>query len=221
MKRTSMCTVSRAKAVLAALSILAVGACLPFLFLTGIAIKHHNITEEGEVRTEEVEMCQLMEGHEKIAETLNHLDTIVTLIIPFLIIVSLNTLISRTVCRVARVRRSMTKSTGAGGRQSAKQRTSSSQTKVTEMLLVVSTVFIVLNLPSYAIRMYVYINQKGEEERAVVVIQQYAQLLFYINFGINFVLYCVSGQNFRRALISLFCPDIRRRAETTQVTTGY
>lgn len=33
------------------------------------------------------------------------------------------------------------------------------QTKVTEMLLVVSTVFIALNLPSYIIRLWIFVNE--------------------------------------------------------------
>ncbi|KAK9499345.1 hypothetical protein O3M35_002396 [Rhynocoris fuscipes] len=51
------------------------------------------------------------------------------------------------------------------------------------------------------------------------VIQQYCYILFNTNFGINFALYCVSGQNFRKALLSLVRPEFQRRTgETTQIT---
>ncbi|KAK3850622.1 hypothetical protein Pcinc_042684, partial [Petrolisthes cinctipes] len=41
-------------------------------------------------------------------------------------------------------------------------------------------------------------------------LQQVSTLLFYTNFAINFLLYCVSGQNFRRALATLFLSAVRR-----------
>ena len=48
--------------------------------------------------------------------------------------------------------------------------------------------------------------QKPEDEDEVVLIllQHYFNLLFATNFGINFVLYCISGQNFRKSLCILF-----------------
>ncbi|XP_054276921.1 uncharacterized protein LOC128995900 isoform X2 [Macrosteles quadrilineatus] len=104
--------------------------------------------------------------------------------------------------------------------RSQSKQASSSQTKVTEMLLVVSSVFICLNLPSYVIRVWVFVNEAIQTETVseIVILQHYFNLLFNTNFGINFALYCVSGQNFRRALISLFCPRMRKRQDTTQVT---
>ncbi|EEB18900.1 conserved hypothetical protein [Pediculus humanus corporis] len=48
--------------------------------------------------------------------------------------------------------------------------------------------------------------------------QHASLILFHTNFGINFVLYCVSGQNFRKALAGLCCPRRQRTNETTRVT---
>jgi len=48
--------------------------------------------------------------------------------------------------------------------------------------------------------------------------------MYNTNFGINFVLYCVSGQNFRRALVEFWSkrryPNKRFIRTDTQVTTG-
>lgn len=46
--------------------------------------------------------------------------------------------------------------------------------------------------------------------------------MYNTHFGINFVLYCVSGQNFRRALIELWNKrrHPNKRLRETQVTTG-
>ncbi|KAL0279792.1 UNVERIFIED_CONTAM: hypothetical protein PYX00_001273 [Menopon gallinae] len=51
--------------------------------------------------------------------------------------------------------------------------------------------------------------------------QQASLILFNTNFGINFVLYCISGQNFRKALFMLCCPRRPRATETTRVTGMY
>lgn len=122
-----------------------------------------------------VEVCTVVERWMDVAETLNYVDLVVTLLLPFSLIVVLNTLISKTVWRLARIRRSMTLTTtkkdssgpvfGEVKRPTlarAQSRTSSSQTKVTEMLLIVSTVFICLNLPSYVIRVWVFVNEVNE-----------------------------------------------------------
>lgn len=46
--------------------------------------------------------------------------------------------------------------------------------------------------------------------------------MYNTNFGINFVLYCVSGQNFRKALIEFWSKRRHRnkRLRDTQNTTG-
>ncbi|KAF4525510.1 hypothetical protein B566_EDAN014934 [Ephemera danica] len=114
-----------------------------------------------------------------------------------------------------------------GGMVLRSQHSAHSQTKITKMLLLVSTVFVCLNLPSYVVRLWVYVRQDPQdEERSLLIILQHASnLLFSTNFGINFVLYCVSGQNFRRALSALcWSGDAgamgRRRAADISQTTG-
>ena len=42
-------------------------------------------------------------------------------------------------------------------------------------------------------------------------LQQISLLLFYSNFAINFLLYCVTGQNFRRAVTTLFMPATTKK----------
>lgn len=105
----------------------------------------------------------------------NHIDVFFTLILPFCIIVTLNTLICRTVHQLAHVRRTMTLTTrrrftngrhnsrrssdGYPSRSLSHRTNANSQSKVTHMLLVVSTVFICLNLPSYILRLWLYVNE--------------------------------------------------------------
>jgi len=67
-----------------------------------------------------------------------------------------------------------------------------------------------------------YFSYLQETPREYNTIQFIANQMYNTNFGINFFLYCVSGQNFRRALTEFW--DKRRypnkRFRDTQVTTG-
>ncbi|XP_046667652.1 thyrotropin-releasing hormone receptor-like isoform X2 [Homalodisca vitripennis] len=230
LKRPSMCTVTRAKMVLSVLTLFTLSMCSPYLFISAPQWRPDPDSNSTLL------VCSLVDHWMDLATTLNYIDFVVTLLIPFCLIVVLNTLISKTVWRLARVRRSMTNSgktdtpvgfsVGPGSvkrpilARSQSKQSSSSQTKVTEMLLVVSSVFICLNLPSYAIRVWIFVTEAIQTETVneVVILQHYFNLLFNTNFGINFALYCVSGQNFRRALVTLFCPRFRKRQDNTQVT---
>ncbi|CAG7715012.1 unnamed protein product [Allacma fusca] len=83
--------------------------------------------------------------------------------------------------------------------------TSASEARVTKTLLLVSTVFLVLNLPAHAVRAVAYVQSLWglaipEELQAV---QQWTNILFNTNFGVNFLLYCLSGRNFRKSLWSI------------------
>ncbi|KAJ6643654.1 hypothetical protein Bhyg_08618, partial [Pseudolycoriella hygida] len=94
----------------------------------------------------------------------------------------------------------------------------SSQMKVTKMLLIVSSVFVCLNMPSYVMRLVAFLQK--EESKITIVLQYYCYLPFLTNFGINFILYCVSGQNFRKAIKAMFKKATTQRQQdgVTQVT---
>ena len=81
-----------------------------------------------------------------------------------------------------------------------------SQMRVTRALLVVSTVYLLLNLPSYALRVHAFIisleNKKWSP--AVATMQSFLQFLYYMSFSANFFLYIACSRNFRSALIRLF-----------------
>ncbi|KAH8379125.1 hypothetical protein KR009_003195 [Drosophila setifemur] len=99
----------------------------------------------------------------------------------------------------------------------------SSQLKVTKMLLIVSTVFVCLNLPSCLLRIEAYWEtDAAKNENSTIVLQYIFHAFFITNFGINFVLYCVSGQNFRKAVLSIFrrVSSAQREAGNTQVTVS-
>jgi hypothetical protein len=102
---------------------------------------------------------------EVLATVINHVDFVVTFILPFFVIATLNAWISLMVWQSARNRRALTPTTTRDRhmRYSAEitrqpVRSSSSPMKVTKMLLVVSTVFLCFNLPSYVLRVLLYVQ---------------------------------------------------------------
>jgi len=82
------------------------------------------------------------------------------------------------------------------------------------MLLLVSTVFLLLNIPSHAVRVYVFIRSTVDPTylpgRLLVLVQKVIQHLFYVNFATNFLLYSACGKAFRRATYRLvWCTERR------------
>ena len=156
LRRTSKCTVARAKVVLVSLTALALIFYVPNFWLTQIVI-HDNMP-----------ICDLNPHFKVLATVINHVDFVVTFILPFFVIATLNAWISLMVWQSARIRRVLTLTTTRDRptRYSTDTpeiprhpvRSSSSPTKVTKMLLVVSTVFLCLNLPAYVLRLLVYVQ---------------------------------------------------------------
>ncbi|KAL7294778.1 hypothetical protein TKK_0011713 [Trichogramma kaykai] len=80
------------------------------------------------------------------------------------------------------------------------------QQNTTKLLLIISSVFVSLNLPSYAIRLVVFYYTAFRNEfppMSLWCIQQSFMLLYYTNFSINFLLYAMCGSTFRRCLVQL------------------
>ncbi|XP_014476467.1 PREDICTED: uncharacterized protein LOC106745398 [Dinoponera quadriceps] len=77
-----------------------------------------------------------------------------------------------------------------------------SHQNTTKVLLLISTVFIVLNLPSYIIRLCVFFLTLVEKEAPDLLwcLQQLFMLPYYTNFSINFLLYAMYGVAFRSCL---------------------
>jgi hypothetical protein len=160
LRRPSMCTVARAKAVLASLTALALILNVPNLWSTQIEIRDNK------------PICSLNPRFTVLATVINHVDFVVTFILPFFVIATLNAWISLMVWQLARIRRVLTLTSARPSDSQCRRhqglthhatQCSNSQTKVTKMLLVVSTVFLCLNLPSYVLRVRVYVQVRNTD----------------------------------------------------------
>ncbi|OWF36356.1 thyrotropin-releasing hormone receptor-like [Mizuhopecten yessoensis] len=152
---------------------------------------------------------------------LSILDTFLTLLLPFSMIIFMTTRllidISRLYKKPSEYRtgsnnNSVSDSQGdsnesnTGHDRMAKQALKA-QAKLKRMLVVVIIVFVVLNLPSHAIRVQFFFRSITESHYSVsrteVYWQHIVQILYYINFAVNFVLYSACAKSFRHALLRL------------------
>ncbi|XP_044764663.1 neuropeptides capa receptor [Coccinella septempunctata] len=199
LNQRSVWTVARAKLVILSLVVFAIILYIPLVYLS--AITDHSGTS----------ICGIQPELADLAIKFNYIDTFLTYVAPVTIITFLNIWIGKILFHFTKIRRGMTMRGSRFGKASdslkLKYANTISQKSITKMLLMVSTVFLCFNFPSYILRIVAYLI----EVKAVTVypsytlqqLQQWCQLLFYTNFGINFILYCVSGKNFRRALKNL------------------
>ncbi|XP_039966214.1 G-protein coupled receptor daf-37 [Bactrocera tryoni] len=223
LKRQTMCTVHRAKYVIGALSALGIFHCVPFYFSSGPIYSQKLKTFLCDVHSEMKNFMTYMNFYDTVVVFALPFASILILnaITSYRVWKFANVRRSLTMQRrkTQVSKDSLTSSTylttslknqhnstmrteidlPVSKRKTEKQKDrTSSQLKVTKMLLIVSSVFVGLNLPSCLMRIETYWETQTASNKNVTIIWQYVfQLLFITNYGINFILYCVSGQNFR------------------------
>ncbi|XP_069680488.1 thyrotropin-releasing hormone receptor-like [Periplaneta americana] len=253
--RPHMCTVARAKAIVACLAVIALLSHL-YSFVTAGLVRQ----DDGS------DVCDMLEEYRETMRIINIVDSLVTLIAPLILIIVMNTMITRNLLKFSRrfkqnpdtltvvdgmsmVRSDInlnqihtsssnnrrppsqqsfhsSKSNNSRPIQARNNQTESvtpsrcihvrsssrnlvstrTQQSITKMLLLISTVFILLNLPSYVIRLYVFVCFSlwhQQTPASLWCMQQFFMLLYYTNFSINFLLYSMCGITFRRCLWQL------------------
>ncbi|KAK6176099.1 hypothetical protein SNE40_014448 [Patella caerulea] len=122
------------------------------------------------------------------------IDTAITMIIPFLLILFMNLRIVWCVFMYQSKRRSILQTHTTAVKNT-------SQMRITRTLLLVSTTFLVLNLPSHVIRLeQLIISHRGPVPLYKMLIQELTQLIYYSTFSVNFFLYAIYGKHFKRSL---------------------
>ena len=125
-------------------------------------------------------------------------------LIPFMCLIYLNFVIVKTVRKSRKMFGSNDENTGLDARQKAMR---SAETQVTIMLLLVTTLFLILLFPTYF--RFIYLLFAGPDTpfkfAQSMLIFQITSRLYQSNSGINFFLYCLSGQKFRNDLKEVLC----------------
>ncbi|XP_061179288.1 thyrotropin-releasing hormone receptor-like [Saccostrea echinata] len=172
--------------------------------------------------------CLFMQNAETTM-ILSILDTFLTLLIPFLMIIFMITRLLVDVSSLYK-RQSSSRECGNGNsrtdagtdsmateepsnsesptrNQSNEAQGNRAQSKLKQMLLVVVMVFLVMNLPSHAIRVQSFVRSLVDHtyrtDATEALWQQLFQILYYLNFGVNFILYSLCAKSFRVCLMRL------------------
>lgn len=178
-------------------------------------------------------MCVHKLDYKGLIEIMNAMDALVTLCIPFLIIVPLNIAIAVKLAKYVTFEnlrsaktysesrtRSMTTqddnetelqpldNEGENNKVRHQRHSKNLQRKSAKLLIVIATAFFLLSTPSYAFKLYVILNQDPDNRKMEIPakmrqLQEIFQVLYYINFAINFFLYSLSSSAFRAALKQL------------------
>ncbi|KAI0212840.1 hypothetical protein LSAT2_002219, partial [Lamellibrachia satsuma] len=118
------------------------------------------------------------------------IDTLITLVVPSVVIIGFNVSMSVKLRRLI------------GGRYVSNDSIRRSfQLRTTRTLLTISSVFLVLNMPSHVLRVYAMLYYLSDASyalpRHVSLCQHLVQMLYYVNFSVNFFLYSACSRTFR------------------------
>lgn len=132
--RVSVCTPRRAKIVVSG------------LVLVSVTLYSYLLVAAGTMPIDNIRYCTLKTSYESVAHVMNQVDLIMTLLVPLVLIIVLNVKIVRCVKFIEKLRPELSVANLNNNQFS--------QVKMTKSLVIISTVFVVLNLPSYFIRAY-------------------------------------------------------------------
>ena len=144
--------------------------------------------------------CVAYSSSSIISRVHSWLSTALNAVIPFILLIHMNYIIVKTV-------RNSGKILGVNGMEKRQATMKSAEKQVTIMLLLVTTLFLILLVPTYIRFIYVAFVERDtplEYARSMLVFQITAKL-YKTNSGINFLLYCVSGKKFRNDLKEILC----------------
>ena len=187
-KAVILCTPRRARFVVICIS---VGCCLyniPHFFISGIV---------GEI-------CRAYVINTPMVQVYSWLTFVINAVIPFTLLIHMNYVIVKTVKSSRKMFSSDNSNTGMGVREKTMK---NAESQLTVMLLLVTTLFLILVFPTYFRYIFLLLVKRDTPFLFAlsVFMYQLSSKLYVTNSGVNFFLYCISGQKFRNDLKEIFC----------------
>ena len=144
---------------------------------------------------------------------------VINAIIPFTLLIHMNYVIVKTVKNSRKMFRNSVASAGVEIREKTMK---SAENQLTTMLLLVTTLFLILLLPTYIRFIYVAFVSPDTPSKFAnsMLISEISYKLYVTNSGINFFLYCISGHKFRNDLKEIVC-CIRRSSSCSTSEESY
>ncbi|KAL4220139.1 G-protein coupled receptor 1 [Mactra antiquata] len=176
--------------------------CITILVVTAIVIYNTSLWIINED-------CTHNPSYSSLTQVLVYSDTLLTLVIPTVIIFVLLSVIAYKLIRIYHIRRLHANMIAKLTDRQNNKPPIIPLAKVTRMLFVVSFTFFILNVPSHVIRLSLLIGSftKGNTTAPFVqaTIQTTFQLIYYLSFSVNLGVYAAFGSNFRKVFKETFC----------------
>ena len=221
-KAASFNTVKRAKITILTISILSFLYNIPHLFFTTI---------DGKQCLPFAAALHKMHG--KIYYWLTFT---LTFALPFVLLLTMNSVIIHTIRirSLLKVKGSQgqcqsknpkAKKEGQGRKMSSTSSTNkSSDRQIFAILFLVTFGFLVLTMPGNLLILYIMFVDETESPEIFAgyyLFYNIGQKMYYTNSGINFFMYVMSGQKFRKDLVRLFkCKDVKHRTDSTSTSVA-
>ncbi|ESP04588.1 hypothetical protein LOTGIDRAFT_135960 [Lottia gigantea] len=168
----------------------------------------HSFITTGVIETPYGHTCTSLPSYLRFVVIFTYVDSVITFVVPFIAILFFNLRIIYAIHNFRR-KHQLLLSHGHPKRSSFIGVLSQAQIRSTKMIVLVSSVFLVLYLPSYAIRLYILIkvliqnSAPRDENYQLEIAQHICQFLYYLNFAVDFFVYTISSRNFRRNISRL------------------
>ena len=146
-----------------------------------------------------------------VTQVYSWLTLVVNALIPFSILIYMNYVIIKKVRQSRKMFGNDDSQKASQGNCNANQQKQkimkNTENQLTVMLLLVTTLFLILMIPTYMRFLYTtFVDRNNPEKYArLIFFYHISQKLYHTNNGINFFLYCISGQKFRSDLKELLC----------------
>ena len=191
-KAASLNTVKRARIIIISIFVFYLTYSIPFLFVAGYNGISCIVNRFASVNV--------------LGEIYHWLTEIVIFIFPFLSLLTMNSVIIHTLRK--RSQSNIFGSKTQDESTSQQLRNKHPEKQIVTMLLLVTFVFLLLNLPVRCLVFYVNFSSGNTPYyyAGLHLGYQAGEKAYYTNHGINFFLYVISGQKFRTDLKNLFRP---------------
>ena len=183
-------TVKRAKTIITCIYAFFISYSIPYLYVAGTRAKNcvTNRFASGYI----------------LGELYHWLTEIIMFIIPFMSLLTMNSFIIHTLRQRSKLK--LLEPGGEGQIQGQNLKMKSSEKQIFTMVLLVTFVFLFLNIFTRALVFYLnfYSADTPYNYAGLHLFYQVGEKCHYSNYGVNFFLYVMSGQKFRTDLKNLF-----------------
>lgn len=187
LKATQICTKRRARLSTLIICVFAVFLYMPSFWTT---IDYHG-------------HCSIREELFVLLTVITYMDTALTFILPFLALLFMNL---RIIWAIRAVKKRMNWLQESQPHEKTQSLLSKTQMKLTKSLVIVSSVFLMMVLPSHITRFYslVFTNFLSYDIISLQTAQHILQIPYYLTFGINLILYTGTSYMFRRGFLEIY-----------------